>query len=402
MTTSSRDYPAEVQRRIDAHLDAIDQVLAESDLPRADRLAIVGDVEHHIRDTLALRLGDAAAPTAAEVEAVLIELDPPESYADGAPPARAPAFERLSERRPVAEPPRFSRAAIIGALWAAYVVPAIVISLMVMEPLDRSDDPAVAYVLMTILVWAPALLAPFGATILGCVAVQQIRHGRGRLVGLGLAKFVALVFPVLIPVGYAVILLALLPFLSGAGLGSHGPPGDADSLAGASRIGAGFLALPLIILIADVFVIRAVLRVVRGDKDEPSLGSASSPTVSVAGRVSLALALGALVMVIALMIVAGLAEPPLSHDAMEGLAFVAMMMFLGGLICGLLGLRSASGKTGAGIAGVCFAAMLMVYMAASSPAEPGYRVTPLEATADGPSAAIDDAPPKLQQQERTQ
>jgi len=90
MNRRSRDLPIDVQRRIDAHLDAIDGVLAESDMPRADRLAIVGDVEHHIRDTLAQRLGDDESPTAADVEAVLIELDPPDSNADmPASPGRA-------------------------------------------------------------------------------------------------------------------------------------------------------------------------------------------------------------------------------------------------------------------------------------------------------------------------
>lgn len=75
-------FPAEVQRRIDAHLDAIDRVLADSGLPSHDRVAIVGEVEHQVRDTLADRCPGDAAPSIAEVEAVLSELDPPESYAD--------------------------------------------------------------------------------------------------------------------------------------------------------------------------------------------------------------------------------------------------------------------------------------------------------------------------------
>src|SRR5262245_56114440 len=40
--------------------------------------------------------------------------------------------------------------------------------------------------------------APIGATILGCVALSQIRRSGGKLYGLGLALFDALVFPLLV------------------------------------------------------------------------------------------------------------------------------------------------------------------------------------------------------------
>ncbi len=40
--------------------------------------------------------------------------------------------------------------------------------------------------------------APFGTTILGWVAISQIRHSCGRLFGLGLAVFDALAYPLLV------------------------------------------------------------------------------------------------------------------------------------------------------------------------------------------------------------
>jgi hypothetical protein len=42
------------------------------------------------------------------------------------------------------------------------------------------------------------LLAPFGTTILGCVAISNIRHSRGRLIGLPLAVADTLFFPLLL------------------------------------------------------------------------------------------------------------------------------------------------------------------------------------------------------------
>ncbi len=95
-------FPAKLQQRIDAHLDAIDRVLAESGLPSHDRVAIVGEVEHQVREILADRCPGGAAPSIADVEAVLSELDPPESYADRdaqasiAAPSPSPIAGRVS------------------------------------------------------------------------------------------------------------------------------------------------------------------------------------------------------------------------------------------------------------------------------------------------------------------
>jgi len=82
MTAEATSFPAEVQRRVNSHVEAVDRVLAESGVPASDRAAIVGEIELQVRDTLADRCPRGTAPSIADVEAVLTELDPPESYID--------------------------------------------------------------------------------------------------------------------------------------------------------------------------------------------------------------------------------------------------------------------------------------------------------------------------------
>jgi hypothetical protein len=51
---------------------------------------------------------------------------------------------------------------------------------------------------MLLLLMVPAFLAPFGTTILGVIALSQIRRSNGRIYGLGLALFDALFFPLIL------------------------------------------------------------------------------------------------------------------------------------------------------------------------------------------------------------
>ena len=50
--------------------------------------------------------------------------------------------------------------------------------------------------ILTILL--PGITAPFGTTILGVVALSDIRHSQGRITGLPLAVFDALFYPLLL------------------------------------------------------------------------------------------------------------------------------------------------------------------------------------------------------------
>jgi hypothetical protein len=168
----------DVERRINEHLEAIDRALAAKGVLLTERRSVTGDVEAQIRDMLAEKAG--GAPTAADVEGVLLKLDAPESYAEdaeGALPAVA------------AEPPRYPRTAIAGVGCAAVLfLPGLLILFYLLAM--AGGPPWCAVILL-------AMLLLFPTTILGWVAVGQIRRSKGRLCGLGLALADGLLFPLL-------------------------------------------------------------------------------------------------------------------------------------------------------------------------------------------------------------
>jgi len=94
---------------------------------------------------------------------------------------------------------RFSRAAIVGACWsplALLVLP--VLAVLLIPGLGPKWGPTmVMMMLMMVMMVVLGVSAPFGTTILGIVAITQIRHSAGRLYGMGLALFDALLFPLL-------------------------------------------------------------------------------------------------------------------------------------------------------------------------------------------------------------
>ena len=196
-----------VQRCIDDHLDLIDEMLRGSGMSRSERQSILDDVQTQVLDMLAERA--EGEPTVEEVRAVIAELDPPESYATegevgGERPAHTP--------RP-ATSSRFSKLAIIGAFWGSLpFVFAILLALVAyLNPGDRSSPAGVVILQVLLLPLGPvALTAPFGTTILGWIAVAQIRYSAGRLHGLGLALANSLVYPILLLLGISYGLAVLL------------------------------------------------------------------------------------------------------------------------------------------------------------------------------------------------
>jgi hypothetical protein len=97
--------------------------------------------------------------------------------------------------------PRFSRLALVGAGWA----PWLFLAALVVIPVGLSrGEPGSApnrqgwWLVALIITLVPlGLTAPFGTTILGCMALSRIRRSGGRLCGLGLALFDAIFFPLL-------------------------------------------------------------------------------------------------------------------------------------------------------------------------------------------------------------
>jgi predicted Ser/Thr protein kinase len=99
--------------------------------------------------------------------------------------------------------PRLSRTAVVGACWAALFIVAAVgtLGVRVQTAVPGGAPPPGPmwwkFVLIVTLL-LPGMSAPFGTTVLGWVAVMQIRRSLGRIYGLGLALFDGLLFPLLL------------------------------------------------------------------------------------------------------------------------------------------------------------------------------------------------------------
>ena len=104
-----------------------------------------------------------------------------------------------SEPDNTTRPPRFSRAAIVGACWVPFTFLSFVAA--VLASYQGRSGPTAGPEWWQLAILIPALTlgvtGPFGTTILGWVAVSQIRRSAGRIHGLQLALFDGLVFPLM-------------------------------------------------------------------------------------------------------------------------------------------------------------------------------------------------------------
>ena len=149
----------------------------------------------------------------------------------------------------------FSRTAIVGACWAAFLPLHFLIPLLI---------PSYNW-FFEIIAFAQALLfwtAPVGVTILGWVAVSQIRRSAGKLHGLWLAVFDGLLFPLLalnLSIGPLVwVILGIVVSLIAPG--THGSP---------STIGVILLSLPIGIPLSWLIIHRVWRAVNKGIADFP-------------------------------------------------------------------------------------------------------------------------------------
>ena len=186
----------DLERRINDHLEAIDKAMAAKGIPLVERRSVTDDVETQIRDMLAA--DGKTAHTMEDLEAVLLGLDAPESYAE-APGQDLADSPREPEPPPPATPPRYSRTAILGAVWAPLMIVAMLFFIVPMRvaPSEANRGPSAVQWAAMIILFPLAVAAPFGTTILGWMAVSRIRNSRGRLCGLGLALADGLFFPLL-------------------------------------------------------------------------------------------------------------------------------------------------------------------------------------------------------------
>ncbi|MGB7158600.1 MAG: serine/threonine-protein kinase, partial [Tepidisphaeraceae bacterium] len=107
---------------------------------------------------------------------------------------------------------------------------------------------------------AIAFTAPFGATILGLVAINQIRQSRGRLYGMPLALFDTLLYPLL-----------LLDTLIVGGMITTGAVAVSRSMRGEQRA----IAVVLIVVVSVIIAIAADVWIVRRVRDAATSGAAA-------------------------------------------------------------------------------------------------------------------------------
>lgn len=215
--------------------------------------------------------GVSGADAKAAVEKLAGHSTPPHE-AGAPPPATQPPATAVSLE------PRLSKAALAGAAWAFGFFPFAVGSLLIVgtatDFYGRRPQSAIqmlqllfeqwgtdippgtplwqAVLLITIL--SVGLTAPFGATILGYVALSHIRHSAGRLYGLGLALFDVLLFPLVI--ADCLIFLLLVSIWSPLGRLLAGPMPPNSALSPIPL----FLLTGLISVVLDYFIVRKVWR----------------------------------------------------------------------------------------------------------------------------------------------
>ena len=249
MTTSLNP---DVRARLDAHLDAVERTLVATGHSREQRRGVVDDLEAQILDMLAAQ---SQTPTLADLDVVLARLDPPSAYGESAAAEKsAVPVPPPTPASPAASKPRYSRTAIWGLVcilasllplpllflagWflvgsgqfgpsgaesnfermqfvatthaAATTTPFGVVTRIPDGAITYSESTPVKRLFSLGCFMIPLIPVALLGTILGWIALSQIRSSNGALRGRGLALFDALFYPILMIVPMAVIFLILV------------------------------------------------------------------------------------------------------------------------------------------------------------------------------------------------
>jgi len=227
MTDARMDLPLDVRLRVDQYLDAVQKAQQAAGAPAEEAAGIRDDLRAQIYDMLAAR-AVGRTPTVEDADAVLAKLEPPEAYGpagDGgaaAPPrasAPAPALAPAAPLPAGPPKPKFSRTALVGLLGFIPILGSCLLAVplsfvayrsaaveshgaMVQEsPLWTMSWAAVCFAIIP-------LAGVLWTTICGIAAIVQIRRAAGRITGLWLAVFDAVVFPIIVLVILVVGVLA--------------------------------------------------------------------------------------------------------------------------------------------------------------------------------------------------
>jgi len=186
--------PTAIESRINQYLDAVREQISGLSPDEVDN--IIDDLRGHIDVALQSR-GDQ--PTLENVEAVLAEMDPPESFAPD-----------LDETTGVV--PKVSRTAIIGAVLLPFgilttilfLIPGITYSTV--DGLTTNKVPPSFWWQWLLLV----TILPLATTILGLVSISQIRASKGKLMGKPLALVDTLFYPLLVLDGLLIAFMFMI------------------------------------------------------------------------------------------------------------------------------------------------------------------------------------------------
>lgn len=178
--TSTTGLIETLQALVDERLDAVEQVLLHTGVPRSERGNIVTEVEGQIHELLSRRTGENE-PSRADVLAVLASLDPPESYAPE-------GYRRSSaSRRP--KGPRVSVAAMLGVGAAVAHWSLMLFSIAALMAQHQG--------LFFATLFLSACFAML-ATGLGVFGIGQIRRSAGQVIGLPAAVCAVAQLPMLL------------------------------------------------------------------------------------------------------------------------------------------------------------------------------------------------------------
>jgi serine/threonine protein kinase len=172
--------------------------------------------------------------------------------------------------------PHFSGMAIIGAIWAAFFFIAAPLVLTVSAvPTGMNPYTTIWQTLLRFTLLPLGISALFGTTILGCIAILQIRRSAGRIYGMALAVFDALLFPLLALNGLIVFLADVVHEPLRRWLMPEMNP-DVFVI-----VIIGGLTLVSCVLL-DFFTVRSVWRAVKRQPGEPAPAALSrkKPTVA--------------------------------------------------------------------------------------------------------------------------
>ena len=150
--------------------------------------------------------------------------------------------------------------------------------------------------LLLVLLGLLVATAPFGTTILGWVAVTQIRRSAGKLHGLWLAVLDGLLFPLLVL--DALLFLVYAVVVRGLRMLSFSPSMEVAGTI--TAVGLGLLSVALMVWL-DILIIRRVWRAVNGTNPN---SAASAPAVQKPDRFWRRLVLSLILVPLGLLLVA--------------------------------------------------------------------------------------------------